>query len=181
MEILIFEEHSSVLPEWWLRQVHARTLVYLDAHLDLQYINRERLSQLEQCTTAQAVKRLEKPHHLLPNRHFSYGIEDFLYPAHRLGMIERLIWVAPPHVQMGNFETALSQLQQMEGILFEELTSFKKTNEGWIKGRLLGLDITICSYLQLDMLRRPASVIVPLGTFSKSTALMCTSSRRQCS
>ena len=79
MRVLIFEEHSSVLPEWWHRQVRARTLVCLDAHLDLQYVNRERLGYLEQCTSSEAVVSLKKPHHLFPDRHFSYSIKDFLY------------------------------------------------------------------------------------------------------
>lgn len=164
MKVLTFEEHSSVLPEWWRRQVRARTLVYLDAHLDLQHVNRKRLGYLEQCTTVQAVKRLEKPHHLLPDRNFSYSLEDFLYPAHRLGLIDRLIWVAPPHVETGYSEVALDQLQQMEGILLEELTSFKKVSGGWIEGRLLGLDITICSYLQLEMLPLPVDSLIDIDT-----------------
>ena len=164
MKVLTFEEHSSVLPEWWRRQVRARTLVYLDAHLDLQYVNGERLGHLEQCTTVQAVKRLEKPHHLLPDRDFSYSIEDFLYPAHRLGMIDRLIWVAPPHVETGYSEVAISQLEQMEGMILEELTSFKKVSGGWIEGRLLGLDITICSYLQLEMLPLPVDSLIDIDT-----------------
>ena len=164
VKVLTFEEHSSVLPEWWRRQVRARTLVYLDAHLDLQYIDEERLGYLEQCTTAEAVKALEKPHHLLPDHEFSYSIEDFLYPAHHLGMIERLIWVAPPHVATGYSEAALSQLQQMEGLQLEELTSFKKVSGGWIEGRLLGLDITICSYQQLEMLALPVDSLIDIDT-----------------
>lgn len=162
MEVLIFEEHSSVLPSWWDRKVRERTLVYLDAHLDLQYVNPERLESLEQCTTIESVKCLEKPHHLLPDQHFSYSLKDFLYPASRLGLINRLIWVAPPHVETGYSQKAFDQLEQTEGVLFEELASARKVNGGWIEVRLLGLDITICNYLQLEMLSLPVDSLIDI-------------------
>ena len=41
MTVLTVEEHASVLTEWWRRQVRARTLVCLDAHLDLQFVSPE--------------------------------------------------------------------------------------------------------------------------------------------
>ncbi len=164
MGVLILEEHSSVLPEWWGRKIRARTLIYLDAHLDLQYVNQKRLDDLQQCTTKEAVKRLEKPHHLLPDRRFSYSLEDFLYPAHRLGLIDRLIWVAPPHVETGYSQAVLNQLQQMDGVLVEDLTSFKKTREGWIEGRLLGLAITICNFRQLESMALPVDSLIDIDT-----------------
>jgi tetratricopeptide (TPR) repeat protein len=162
--VLILEEHSSVLPEWWSRGLRARTLIYLDAHLDLQYVSPKRLGDLEQCTTVQAVKRLEKTHHLLPDRNFSYSLEDFLYPAHRLGMIERLIWVAPPHVQQGYSRAILDRLQQMDGVQMDDLASFRKAADGWIEGRLLGLAIAVCNYRQLESMALPADTLIDIDT-----------------
>jgi tetratricopeptide (TPR) repeat protein len=162
--VLVFEEHSSVLPEWWCRKLRARTVIYLDAHLDLQYVSPERLAALEQCATKEAVKRLEKPHHLVPDRHFSYSLEDFLYPALRLGLIERLVWVAPPHVETGYSREGLERLQQMEGVVMEDLASFARTDGGWIEGRLLGLAITLCSYRQLESMALPADSLVDIDT-----------------
>lgn len=164
MRVSIFEEHSSVLPEWWERGERGRTLVCLDAHLDLQHVSRERLARLEQCTTAEAVKRLEKPHHLMPDRGFSYSLEDFLYPAHRLGLIGRLIWVAPAHVETGYSRRAFEQLQQMDGVCFDELAGFRKAAGGWIEGRLLGLEVAICSYQQLEMLPLPDDGLIDIDT-----------------
>jgi tetratricopeptide (TPR) repeat protein len=164
MRVSLFEEHSSVLPEWWRRQVRGRTVVYLDAHLDLQYVNQERLETLEQCTTVDAFTGLEKPHHLFPDRDYSYGIEDFLYPAHRLGLIDHVIWVAPPHVETGYSQAAFDQLQQLPGVQFDELASFKRVGGGWIEGQLLGLNITICNYLQLEKLPLPANSLIDIDT-----------------
>lgn len=164
MSALILEEHSSVLPEWWSRKMRRRTLIYFDAHLDLQYVSPKRLDALEQCATREAVKRLEKPHYLVPDRHFSYSLEDFLYPAHRLGLIERLVWVAPPHVEAGYSREGLERLQQMEGVVMEDLASFGRAGGGWIEGRLLGLAITLCNYRQLENMALPVDSLIDIDT-----------------
>ena len=164
MQALVFEEHSSVLPEWWRRRVHERTLVYLDAHLDLQHVNSVRLANLQRCTTLEAVARLEKPHHLCPDAQFSFGIEDFLYAAHRLHQIRRLVWVAPRHVRIGYSQVVFEQLQQMDGVRSKELTGFRRVGSGAIEGRLLGLNITICNYQQLEALSLPEDALFDIDT-----------------
>ncbi|NES85048.1 MAG: hypothetical protein F6K10_28550, partial [Moorea sp. SIO2B7] len=60
-EILIFEEHSTVLPEWKRRGIQWRTIIYLDAHLDLQFISQKRLEAIQQCNTYEDLAQLEKP------------------------------------------------------------------------------------------------------------------------
>src|SRR5262245_4353796 len=115
MQVLTFEEHSSVLEAWWRLPRRPRSLVYLDAHLDLQQLAPARLRRLRECTTAQQIAALRKPHHLYPDQGFSYSLEDFLYPAHRLGLIERIFWVAPPHVNTGYSQAAFERMQQMDG------------------------------------------------------------------
>jgi tetratricopeptide (TPR) repeat protein len=162
MQVLTFEEHSSVLATWWSLERRPRTLVYLDAHLDLQQLSPPRLRRLEGCTTAQQVAELNKPHHLYPDVGFSYGLEDFLYPAHRLGLIERIIWVAPPHVNTGYTQANFERLQQMDGVQFEELLSFQRTPQGGIEGHLLGVDLAICDYRQLGQMALPSNSLLDI-------------------
>jgi len=164
MKPVIFEEHSSVLPEWWRRQEKGKTLICLDAHLDLQYVNPVRMALIENCTTEKQVKDLEKPHHLLPDDAYVYSLENFLYPAFRLGIISRLIWVAPPHVKTAYSQNALNHVQQMDGVSIDELTAFKRHAGGWHKGKLLGLDIVICSYEQLAQIEPPDDALVDIDT-----------------
>jgi hypothetical protein len=149
MQALLFEEHSSVLPYWWREGARGRTVVYLDAHLDLQHISGERIRRLEQCRSADEVAALEKPHDLAPDGPYSYSIEDFLYPAARLGLVGRLVWVAPPHVALRYSDKVIEQLRQMDGVAPEELASFRRV-EGRIEGRLLGLDLTVCDLAELQ-------------------------------
>lgn len=162
MKALIFEEHSSVLPLWWEGRAQARTIVYLDAHLDLQHIGDERIARLKGCRSVEQVRALEKPHFLMPDDRFSYSLEDFLYPASRLGLIERLIWVAPLHVRTAYSAHAIGQLQQMDGVRPEDLYAFKKTIGGWIEGRILGLDMVICDYRHLEHIALPADSLIDI-------------------
>jgi tetratricopeptide (TPR) repeat protein len=162
MRVLTFEEHSSVLATWWSLPRRPRTLIYLDAHLDLQQLSPKRLRRILDCTTAQQVAELGKPHHLFPDQGFSYSLEDFLYPAHRLGMIERIIWVAPPRVHAGYTAATLERLQQMDGVEFDELLSFQRFPHGWIAGRLLDIELTICDYRQLAQMALPADSLIDI-------------------
>ncbi|MFT5573387.1 MAG: hypothetical protein ACI9FR_002322 [Cryomorphaceae bacterium] len=157
-DIYLFEEHSSTLPVWWERKNSAghgktRTVVYLDAHLDLQQISPESLDRLRACETIDQVKNLEAPNHLNPANRFSFGIENFLYAAHKLDLVDRLIWVAPPHIPRDYSKSLLDYIQQMDGITFAELSGFKRTPSGALRGKLLGLDITICDYQALKGLQ----------------------------
>ena len=158
MAAIVFEEHSSVLARWRERGVRGATLVCLDAHLDLQFIDPARIERLARCGDAQAVLALESPHPLDPGREACFGIEDFLYAASRLGIVRRLVWVAPPHVLAFGFSTALAGLQQMEGVTVEQLESFRTTPGGWLEGELLGLPMAIGTLEQL----RPLQVDAPL-------------------
>ena len=160
MKAFIFDEHSSVLPLWWEGRTRARTVVYLDAHLDIQHIGAERIARLEGCRSVEEVRALDKPHFLLPDAGFSYSLEDFLYPACQLGLIERLIWVAPPHVRGAYSAHAISQLQQMDGVRPEDLYGFRKTKRGWLEGRIHGLDMIVCDYRHLEHIALPEDSLI---------------------
>src|SRR5215213_1527328 len=110
----LFEEHASVLPHWVANGLRDATLVCLDAHLDFHYIAPDRIARLQACSTPAEIRRLESPHPLSPCRDYCYGIEDFLYAAAQLGIVRRLVWVAPPHVLV-DLGATLRALRQMEG------------------------------------------------------------------
>jgi tetratricopeptide (TPR) repeat protein len=159
MKTLIFPEHASVLPEWKLGNVTGITLIYLDAHIDLQFVSQERIEALKNCSTADELAKFEKPHHMMPDLGYSYSIEDFLYPAYRLGMISHLVWVCPPMQDDSQHEQKIQdifkKLQVMEGVSLEELSSFQQVGNT-LTGKLLGLKVTICQYGDLAGMSLPA-------------------------
>lgn len=158
----IFEEHSQVLAYWFGQGAHDATLVYLDAHLDLQFIDPQRIARLVACTSAAEVAALESTHCLSPDRSACYGIEDFLYPAAQMGLLRRVIWVAPPHVIKGGMAGALHALQQMEGVTMDDLESFRRHPSGVIEGRLLDVDLAICLLEQLPALHLEGPLLVDI-------------------
>ena len=148
----LFEEHSSSLPVWWQARQTPHTLVYLDAHLDLQQLAESQLEALTAARTLDQIKALEAPNHLNPSPRFAFGIENFLCAAQHLNLIKRLIWVTPPHIPRHYSTQILAYIQQMDGVTFEELSSFKPLGDGALRGQLLGLDITLCDYRALHSL-----------------------------
>ena len=152
----VFEEHSSVLPHWAARGVERATVVYLDAHLDLQFVDAQRIAQLRQCGgRASELPAFEAVHPFGSMERACFGIEDFLYPAAQLGLLKRVVWVAPPHVMRAGLGAALGKLVQMEGVTIDDLESFNVQAHGSIQGRLLGLELTICSLECLDRMALP--------------------------
>ena len=161
---LIYEEHCSVLADWVDRGYTGKTLVYVDAHLDLQFIRDERMQRLAAAKTRDEITALEKTDHLLPDGDFVYGIENFLYAAARLGVVDRLIWVSPPHVDIRLSPEVLEYVQQIDGVTFEELTGIRQTPDSCYEATLLGLDITFCGVAGLEQLSIPEGSLVDIDT-----------------
>lgn len=162
MEAVIFEEHSSVLPHGVARGVRSRTLVYLEAHLDLQPVGAAALQRLRDCADATAVRVLEAAHPFGELEDRCFGIEDFLHPAAQLGCIRHLVWVAPPQVWRAGFGAALSRLVQMPGITLDDLATLRRGDDGCIVGRPLGLDLTLCALPQLAQQPLPADWLLDI-------------------
>jgi hypothetical protein len=157
----LFEEHASVLPHWVANGLRDATLVCLDAHLDFHYIAPDRIARLQACSTPAEIRRLESPHPLSPCRDYCYGIEDFLYAAAQLGIVRRLVWVAPPHVLV-DLGATLRALRQMEGVTPEQLASMRRVPGGWIEGKLLGLEIAVVEWQQLAALPLEGTIAVDI-------------------
>ncbi|MFK8113141.1 MAG: hypothetical protein AB8B91_13115 [Rubripirellula sp.] len=165
MECKIFEEHASALAHWWSLPKRGQTLICFDTHLDLQSISQDRLDRLAQADSASGIAQLAKPHHLCPDAGYSYGIEDFLFAASELGLIDRLIWVAPPHIDTHSASEAIDQLRQLDGVTTKDLLGLRRITAGtqqWIEGRVLGLDLTICSLEELACLDLPDECLVDI-------------------
>lgn len=155
MKALIFEEHASVLPHWAALGLRGATVVVLDAHLDLQYVDGDHMERLRRCPDADALRALEAPHPFAVSPDACFGIEDFLYPAARLGIVGRIVWVAPPHVLRSGFGTALERLVQMEGVTLGDIESFDIAPGGWIEGQLAGIPLAICTMKDLARMTLP--------------------------
>jgi hypothetical protein len=161
---IIYEEHCSVLADWWSRGLQDQTLLYFDAHLDLQYISDERIERLSRAENVADFRGMEKPSHLLPDGRYVYGLENFLYPASRLGIVNHLIWVAPPHVDIGQSKQVYHYLQQMDGLTLADIGRIGPGANGGYEAEILGLHITLCRLEDLPALELPVSPLVDIDT-----------------
>ena len=167
----LFDEHASVLTHWFASGVRDRTLICFDAHLDLQRISCSRLERLKACGHSGELAQWMKPHHWYPDRNavsnsvYSFSIEDFLYAAKQLGIINRLVWVAPPHIPIFDPVGAIEQLRQSDGVDLETLSSLQLVSDPansayWIEGVLYDLPMVICREECLVSLDLPVNAIV---------------------
>src|SRR6266481_8735738 len=78
-----------------------------------------------------------------------------------LGLIRRLIWVAPPHVMTRYSDKAPDQLRQMDGVGPDDIMSFRRV-DGRIEGRLLGLDLTVCDLGQVEAVPLPGDSVIDI-------------------
>ncbi|KYC43086.1 hypothetical protein WA1_13370 [Scytonema hofmannii PCC 7110] len=70
IKTIITEEHSSQLHVWHKLGWKNATLIYLDEHLDFQYISEHRIEALKRCQTSAEVAQLEN----YPELSFNIGL-----------------------------------------------------------------------------------------------------------
>lgn len=162
IKTIITEEHSSQLHVWHQLGWKNVTLIYFDAHLDFQYISDSRIEKLKQCHSTAEIAQLEKPHHMIPDKGYSYSIEDFLFAAHRLGIIEHVIWVIPTsNQQLQNPINSIRILQNRDGFGLRDFTSFEIVGNT-VTATPLGLKLTICGYQDLHTLKLPQNSFIDI-------------------
>jgi tetratricopeptide (TPR) repeat protein len=162
IKTLITEEHSSQLHVWHQLGWKNVTLIYFDAHLDFQHISDSRIEKLKQCHTTAEIAQLEKPHHMVPDKGYSYSIEDFLFAAHRLGIIKHVIWVIPTsNEQPQNPMNSIRMLQNRDGFGLKDFTSFEIVGNT-VTATPLGLKLTICGYQDLQNLKLPENTFIDI-------------------
>ncbi len=162
MKTIITEEHSSQLHVWHQLGWKNVTLIYFDAHLDFQHISDSRIEKLQQCHTTAEIAQLEKPHHMIPDKGYSYSIEDFLFAAHRLGILEHVIWVMPTsNDQPQNPMNSIRMLQNRDGFGLKDFTSFDIVGNT-VTATPLGLKLTICGYQDLQNIKLPQNTFIDI-------------------
>ena len=161
MEPHLFEEHHEVLAHWVDRGLRDQTVICFDAHLDLQRVNEQRLDLLRVAVADRRdIRSVAKPHFLMPDTGTSFSIEDFFYPAHRLGVVKHLVWVAPTHVAIETPNEAIRELSQLDGVTPEALESARVTFvRGYpvVQAELLDLELTIARAQSLGSLGLPST------------------------
>lgn len=140
MECLLFDDHSESLFHWRERGLSRLTCLHVDAHLDVMEDNFSPQALADLGATA-SFKTL--------SRYRDDGIltcANYLYPALRSGLVERLIWIVPPHILPGEPRT-VSVLQELSHWVDLPLADYRafEESEGIVRGTLFGRDFLVCT------------------------------------
>jgi tetratricopeptide (TPR) repeat protein len=151
MKVQLHDEHHQALDTWLNENASAATLVVLDAHLDVNWLPDAYISYVRQRQESKKISHLGGGDLLVRDLPY-FDIQNFLYLAHRLGIISRLVWVTPelaPNRAPFHLNRYLHKMQRLDE---REYHSFK-TGEHSIKGQLYGIPLEICGLHQLENIR----------------------------
>jgi hypothetical protein len=161
--IVAFEEHGDVLAFWRTEGVRDATALVLDRHLDLKRIADRRLAMLDAAgddPAALAVLRRQPP--LRDDDDVAYGSDDFLYGAMHLGVLRRLVWVAP----LGEEASARDLARTLWGALTPVVGHGHEVLETFAAGpasahaRVAGFDVELTTLSRVALLDLPDGVRV---------------------
>ncbi len=147
MECLLFDDHSESLFHWRERGLWGLTCLHIDAHLDVMEDNfsPQALLDLGPQATSQTLRRYRDEGILT--------CANYLYPALRAGLVERLIWVLPPHILPGDPRT-VSVLQELSHWVDLPLADYRafENSEQIVRGTLFHRDFLVCTSKSLSAL-----------------------------
>ncbi len=151
---LLMEDHCDAYVFWKERGVRGRTCLHVDAHLDVSEAGLDH-ETLRALACARGAEEIE-PHRVsnyLPWGGFHCG--NYLYPALREGLVDRLIWVVPPFMPGRDpVEWARGELQNWVDLRQGEFRALR-LEQGRVEGVLVERPLTLCTADNLPELSEP--------------------------
>lgn len=94
--IYFHEEHGEVLETWRCLGYTNVDLLYFDRHLDLKCISDAAMFRISENFDAKiSLTELNRQYPFQDFELYPYGLDNFLYPAIKLGMLKTITWVYP--------------------------------------------------------------------------------------
>jgi tetratricopeptide (TPR) repeat protein len=174
-DVHLFENHCHALTVWRLAGVRDRVVVHIDGHSDLDWLPDAAIERFAS-TPAEGFGDLEAhPYALDGETYRSIGIWNFLYPAHRLGVVREVVWVVPDGTlgDEGARGALVRQMiaEKMHGVSLEEATGFRWNGRA-LAGTAAGVPLRIVELAGLEAPGEPVLLDVDLDfltTLSAST------------
>ncbi|RMG71288.1 MAG: hypothetical protein D6710_06175 [Nitrospirae bacterium] len=162
-DVFVCEDHSEVLTQWAKRGFRDITVIHVDAHDDLGYIEKEKLKRIKKLIDEKNWKELEKERDL--GAKGLYTLANFLYAATHTGIVKKVYWVMPFDffLHAGGGEKLRNFLKIGGGSLMNPLeVEAMKMQFGCLTGTLKGVDISICGPETLPKIGTP--VVLDIDT-----------------
>lgn len=172
-DVHLFENHAHALTVWRTAGVKDRIVVHVDGHSDLDWLPDAAIERFAS-TPADGLARLEAhPYALDGETYRSIGIWNFLYPAHRLGVVREVVWVVPDGTLAD--EAARGALvrqtiaEKMHGVSLDEATGFRWDGRG-LAGTAAGVPLRIVELAGLEAPGEPVLLDVDLDYLTTRSA-----------
>jgi tetratricopeptide (TPR) repeat protein len=161
----LFENHSSSLLAWRLAEQRDRVLVHVDGHSDLDWLPDETVARIAAAGPDELAAMDLHPYAMDGSTYRRFGIWNFIYPAARLGVVREYVWVVPDGTmdtpqKAGELvrELVLDKIQ----MITEDEANTLRYEDRRIRGRVLGLEMTICELADLPAFDVPVLLDIDL-------------------
>jgi tetratricopeptide (TPR) repeat protein len=163
-DIHLVEDHSEVLVDWMKKGYKNKILINVDHHDDLRYIPEHKINHLQQ------LFKEKKWDEILRERDKGvqslFVLADFIYAAHRLGIVERLYWVATSGLlEAGDREGGARSFLRAFGYPDEIINTFRQDSNA-VTGNIFGITVTISSIKNLPEIKEPILLTIDNNYFS---------------
>ena len=163
---LAMEEHYQAYFAWKSLGFKNQWCWHVDAHLDIGKtdLGEDKLARLISCADSAAAQRAG----LLGNSYVPWGglhCGNYLYPAIREGIVNRLTWVIPPDLPDGPLlPWARRHLNGWYELELQEYASLEVEGERLV-GTLLGIPVEIATIENLELPTEPVLMDIDLDYF----------------
>lgn len=157
--IEIIEEGSDNIAVWAKNGIRNKTLVLVDAQFNIQeQIPDELISEAKKLIETNDYELLSAYTGVSIKNKRLYNSNNYLYAAHRLGLIKDVVWIIPISESIDEkyftfFKEKLSNNPTLN-LNKEDIESFEYSNKK-IKGSLFGIPMTIVTINDYDVLNEP--------------------------
>ncbi len=144
-DVFVCEDHSEVLTEWAKRGFRDITVIHVDAHDDLGFIDEGKIKGIKKLIDEKNWQELEKERDR--GAKGLYTLANFLYAAAHTGIVKKVYWVMPFDffLHAGGGEKLRNFLKIGGGSLMNPLeVEAMKMEFGCLTGTLKGIDVSIC-------------------------------------
>jgi len=170
----LFENHSSSLVAWRRADVRDRVVVHLDGHPDLDWLPPETVARIA-AASPDELRTLElHPYALDGDTLRRFAIWNFVYPAARLGIVRRMVWVVPDGTLHDPWEawrlTREILTDKLDGVGLDEASGFRLQGRA-IEGEVLGVPLTIVELRDLPAIEETVLLDIDLDYFTTRSAV----------
>ncbi len=162
-DVFVCEDHSETFVQWAKMGFRDITVVHVDAHDDLGYIDKSKIKEIGRLIDNSDWQTLQS--HRDRGARGLYTLANFLYAAAHTGIVKKVYWVMPfdYFLHAGGGEKLRNFLKIGGGSLMNPLeVEAMKMEYGCLTGTLKGIDISICGPETLPKIGTP--VILDIDT-----------------